>query len=246
LFLKIAYIFVKIFLFGVFMLRFLTVKSLFAMFFGLVLWAILGNVPASAQSRLGSEPGKFDFYVLSLSWSPSFCEGARNKGGMQCAGAKPFSFIVHGLWPQFHKGYPEYCTMPAPELPQATISKMLDIMPAPGLIKHEWAKHGTCSGLSAPQYFENIRKARAAIKIPALFENVTSYQTISPQEVEEAFIKANPNLKNDMIAVQCSQRNLSEVRVCFNRDFTFASCPETDKRACRRDKMVVPPLRNSP
>lgn len=199
--------------------------------------------PSLAQSRLGSTPGQFDFYVLALSWSPSFCEGARNGGGMQCAGSKNYSFVVHGLWPQFHKGFPEYCTMPAPELPQATISKMLDIMPAVGLIKHQWNKHGTCTGLSPSQYFENTRKARAAIKIPAQFENVTSYQTTTPDEVETLFLKANPTLKPDMIAVQCGQRNLSEVRVCFNRDFTFTSCPETDRRACRREKITLPPMR---
>jgi ribonuclease T2 len=31
---------------------------------------------AGAQDPRQNEPGQFDFYVLSLSWSPSFCEAA--------------------------------------------------------------------------------------------------------------------------------------------------------------------------
>src|SRR5438874_4074521 len=68
---------------------------------------------ASAQDRRQNTPGEFDFYVLSLSWSPSFCEQASERGndrrsGAQCGG-RPFSFVVHGLWPQYERGFPEYC-----------------------------------------------------------------------------------------------------------------------------------------
>ncbi|MCB1968558.1 MAG: ribonuclease, partial [Candidatus Accumulibacter sp.] len=52
----------------------------------------------------------FDFYVLALSWSPAYCliEGDRaNK--QQCAEERDLGFVVHGLWPQFESGYPEFC-----------------------------------------------------------------------------------------------------------------------------------------
>jgi ribonuclease T2 len=199
-------------------------------------------MPANAQRRLGGEPGKFDFYVLALSWSPSFCEG-RERRGMQCAGDKPFSFVVHGLWPQFTKGFPEFCAVPAPDLDRRTVSSMLDIMPAPNLVKHEWEKHGTCSGLTPYAYFENVRKARAAVKIPAKYENPQDYITVSPQELEEDFIKVNPTLKHDMIAVQCNRQRVSEIRVCMGKDFRFISCEETDRRACKTDKITLPPAR---
>lgn len=208
----------------------------------LLFLALFMVLPANAQRKLGGEPGKFDFYVLALSWSPSFCEG-RERRGMQCAGDKPFSFVVHGLWPQFHKGYPEFCQVPSPELDRRTVSAMLDIMPAPNLVKHEWEKHGTCAGLSVQGYFEAVRKARAAVKIPVEFENQTEYRTISPDEVEAAFLKANPALKTDMLSVQCDRRNMREVYICIGRDFHFISCPEVDRRACRRDNMVMPPAR---
>src|ERR1700761_7671640 len=205
--------------------------------------------PASGQDSRQNAPGEFDFYVLSLSWSPSFCEEAEERGGggrsqaQQCGG-RPFSFVVHGLWPQYERGYPEYCVRPSPRLGRNIMASMLDLMPAPGLIYNEWDKHGTCSGLGERAYFENIRKARAAVKIPDDYLQLTDTKTVSPSEVEDAFIKVNPGLKASGIAVTCSRRRLSEVRICLNKDdLGFRECPEIDKQACPLDQVTMPPVR---
>ncbi|MFZ2077142.1 MAG: ribonuclease T, partial [Xanthobacteraceae bacterium] len=98
---------------------------------------------ATAQDPRQNAPGQFDFYVLSLSWSPSFCAGAAERGAgpaagnVQC-GPRPYSFVVHGLWPQYDRGFPEYCQIPAPRLDRGVVSSMLDLMPAPRLIFNEW------------------------------------------------------------------------------------------------------------
>ena len=192
-----------------------------------------------------NEPGKFDFYVLSLSWSPSYCEAAGDRGPppqQQCA-ARPYSFVVHGLWPQYEHGFPEYCQVPAPRLDRNIVSSILDLMPAPRLIFQQWDKHGTCSGLSASAYFETARKARAMVKIPSQFVDLKEVLTVSPDEVEDAFVKANPGLAHDAITVTCDSRRLSEVRICIGKDFSFHPCPDIDGRACRRDNVVMPPLR---
>jgi ribonuclease T2 len=207
-----------------------------------VLAAVL---PASAQDS--GTPGQFDFYVLSLSWSPSFCaETAERHGGqasgMQC-GARPYSFVVHGLWPQYEKGFPEYCQQPSPRLYRGIVSSMLDLMPAPHLIYNEWDKHGTCSGLSAKAYFDTIRKARAAITIPPDYASLQQPLTVAPSAVEDAFIKANSGLTANAIAVDCSRNRLSEIRICLSKDLKFHDCPEVTKRACRRDQVVMPPVR---
>lgn len=65
------------------------------------------------QDRRQNAPGQFGFYVLALSWSPSFCEAAHERApgrtvDQQCAG-RPFSFVVHGLWSQYEQGFPSYC-----------------------------------------------------------------------------------------------------------------------------------------
>jgi ribonuclease T2 len=201
---------------------------------------------AGAQDARQNAPGAFDFYVLSLSWSPSFCAESEERGNgrrsQQCSG-RPYSFVVHGLWPQYENGYPEYCQQPSPRLPRNIMTSMLDLMPAPGLIYNEWDKHGTCAGLSAKAYFEAIRKARAAIKIPSEFLDLSQDKTIAPAAVEDAFIKANPGLTNAAIAVTCNRTRLSEVRICLSKDLQFRSCDEVDRQACRRDEVNMPPIR---
>src|SRR3954465_1979926 len=97
---------------------------------------------ACAQDRRQNAPGEFDFYVLALSWSPSFCESAQERGSqgrsqqIQCGG-RPFSFVVHGLWPQYERGSPNFCQQPAPRLDRRIVSSMLDVMPAPGLVYNQ-------------------------------------------------------------------------------------------------------------
>lgn len=209
--------------------------------------AVVGFSPSMAVAQDGRQntPGQFDFYVLALSWSPSFCDARGERAPREQCGERPYSFVVHGFWPQYEKGFPEYCQVPAPRLNRNIVSSMLDLMPAPRLIFHEWDRHGTCSGLSANAYFENIRKARAVVKIPPEYMQVRDTLTVSPDEVEEAFVKANPGLARDAVAVGCDNRRLQEVRICMSKDFGFRACPEVDRRACRRERLIMPPVRNS-
>jgi ribonuclease T2 len=205
----------------------------------------LSPAGAQAQDRRQNEPGNFDFYVLALSWSPSFCEASGERGTppqQQCA-SRPFSFVVHGLWPQYDEGFPEFCQVPAPRLNRNIVSSMLDLMPAPRLIFQAWDKHGTCSGLSAGAYFETVRKVRATVKIPDAYIDLKEPLTVTVDEVEDAFIASNSDLTRDAIAVTCDNRRLREVRICLGKDLQFRSCPSVDTRACRREKMVMPPVR---
>jgi ribonuclease T2 len=120
---------------------------------------------------------------------------------------------------------------------------MLDLLPAPRLVFQQWDKHGTCSGLSPRAYFDHVRKARAVIKIPPEFIDVTETLTVSPAQVEEAFIKVNPGLTNEGISINCDRRRLREVRVCMTKEFAFRDCKENERRACRREQLVMPPVR---
>ena len=147
-----------------------------------------GLQQAPAQDARQNEAGQFDFYVLSLSWSPSFCAAAAERESgraptSQC-GERPYSFVVHGLWPQYDRGFPEYCQVPAPRLERGIVSSMLDLMPAPHLIFNEWDKHGTCSGLAPRAYFETVRKARAVVKIPPEYINLQELLSVAPAAVE--------------------------------------------------------------
>jgi len=235
----------------------MTEKPARAIIFALLALALSSAVAIAQDSRgenyqeprrhRGSQqgtPGQFDFYVLSLSWSPSFCEtGGNDRNNEQCSRGRPFAFVVHGLWPQYDRGFPQNCERPAPWIDSGLIRSMLDVMPARQLVIHEWRTHGTCSGLTADKYFETVRNAYRRVKIPERFVRINDYTMVSPDEVEEAFATANPGLVRDMISVTCDNRHLREVRVCMSKDLAFRACPEIDRRACRNPRVVMPPVR---
>lgn len=196
--------------------------------------------------------GQFDYYALVLSWSPTYCSTSGDNDDQQCnrPDGRRFSFIVHGLWPQYEKGYPEMCrTERKPYVPQPLIDKTLDIMPSGRLIIHEYRKHGTCSGLSPEGYFSTARKLFNGIRIPDRFKNPFEQQFASPAEVVRGFVQANPDIQPDMMAVSCggAGNRLKEIRFCFTRDGKPRSCGanEDQRRMCNADRMFIPPVRST-
>lgn len=186
----------------------------------------------------------FDFFVLALSWSPSYCEAAGDRANPhQCESGRPFGFIVHGLWPQFEKGYPEFCRDNPQRVSRDIERDVLDIMPSRALVQHQWRKHGTCANLSQSRYFEAVRLAREKIIVPDRLRNTGAYRMVSPNDVSKAFIKANPGLERGGIAVTCDRRRLREVRICLTTDLAFRTCPEVARRSCGRERVTMPPLR---
>ena len=189
-------------------------------------------VSSEAQDRRQNEPGQFDFYVLSLSWSPSFCDAVTERSPQSAArqpecGKQAFAFIVQGLWPQYERGFPEFCQNPAPRLDRNVIASMIDLMPSPRLIFREWDRHGVCSGLPARAYFETVRKARATVKIPQDYLGPAEPKTVTPAEVKDAFIAANPGLPHDGVAVGCDAKRLNAVRICLSKELNFAIAPRS-------------------
>ena len=195
-------------------------------------------LPAASQELAGD----FDFYVLALSWSPSYCETEGGGNRLQCGAEADYGFIVHGLWPQFESGYPEFCETDYPErVARETGEPYFDIMPGMGLIGHQWRKHGSCTGLDPKTYLETMRAARGRIVVPEELSDAQSAMTIAPDAVEAAFIEANPGLSSDGMAAVCSAGNFSEVRICLTKDLDFRACPEVDADGCRQPLVEMPP-----
>ncbi|MDX3927240.1 MAG: ribonuclease [Shinella sp.] len=187
----------------------------------------------------------FDFYVLSLSWSPTWCAENDAAGRTeQCRRGNRHGFIVHGLWPQYDRGYPDFCPSRQPDrVPEALGRSVMDIIPSMGLIGHQWRKHGTCSGLSQKDYFAVTRAARDRIVLPEALEDAQTTQRTSPEDIEKSLIAANPGLTQEGLAVTCRDGRLEEVRICLTRDLSFRECPEVDRDACRADSITRPPIR---
>jgi ribonuclease T2 len=199
-----------------------------------------------------NEAGRFDYYVLALSWSPTYCaEAGDQRRDAQCDGrsGRPYAFVLHGLWPQYEKGWPQDCkSADRGWVPGPVADRMLDIMPSKRLVFHEYRKHGTCTGLGVDGYFELARKLHGKVKIPPRFVNLKDERHfVGVGELVKEFLVANPELKPDMMSVQCggAGNRLKEVRVCFTREGRFRTCGrnEDQRRLCSADRMYVPPVR---
>lgn len=194
------------------------------------------DAPATPQG----EPQDFSYYVLSLSWSPTFCASKETANPEQCGPGRHYGFVVHGLWPQHESGWPQFC-LSDQRVDGATVEQALEWMPSRKLVVHEWRKHGTCSGLSAKDYFARVREARAAVSIPPRLHEPRQPITTTAAQIRTMFMEANPGLMPDMLAVVC-KKAVSEVRVCMDKELRFRRCGSDVKDRCRGETMF-PPVR---
>ena len=145
---------------------------------------------------------------------------------------------VSGLWASDARIYGRFGYGVAAEGDELTAG------PDEGLARYEWRRHGTCSGLSPNEYFAAAKSARAAVTIPPQFKDPHAGQSLSPAAVEHAFLDANPRLRPGMVAAECRDGTLDEVRICFSKDLdTFQLCPEVVRSRCHSETMSVPAVR---
>lgn len=207
---------------------------------GLALWA-LGSGVAQAD---GEKAGVFDYYVLALSWSPNWCalEGdARNSD--QCDARHDYGWTLHGLWPQFHRGWPSYCPTSVVPPSRRMSGEMTDLMGSPGLAWHQWKKHGTCADLQAQQYYDLMREAYSRVERPAIFRKLEKEVTLPASLIEEAFLKANPELDKDMLSVTCRDGYIQEVRICLSRTLSPVPCGRDVIQECGLKNARFTPVR---
>ncbi|NVO28762.1 ribonuclease T2 [Donghicola sp. C2-DW-16] len=200
---------------------------------------LLSAVMAQAE---GEKAGEFDYYVMSLSWSPSWCaiEGDA-RDAEQCD--TDLGWSLHGLWPQFHRGYPSYCNTLERAPSRRETDAMADIMGSGGLAWHQWKKHGVCTGLSSTAYFDLSRRAYNSVKRPDVFRKLDKEVKLPATLIEEAFIKANPQFEPDMLTVTCTDRRIHEVRVCLSKDLEPVPCGRDVVKDCTLKDALFAPIR---
>ena len=205
----------------------------------LVIWMMMA-LPAAAADR----SGVFDYYVLSLSWSPNWCayEGDA-RGADQCDPRHDHGWILHGLWPQYHRGWPQYCATAERPPSRAMTRDMADIMGSSGLAWHQWKKHGVCSGLSAPAYYALSRDAYARVTRPDVFRKLTRTVNLPASVVEEAFLQANPDMEPDGITITCRDGHIQEARICLSRALDPVPCGQDVVRDCKMTNALFTPVR---
>lgn len=189
----------------------------------------------------GVAPGKFDFYLMALSWSPGFCDSnPSGRGRKQCAVGAKLGFVLHGLWPQNERGYPSNCGG-SRAVSKTALEETLGVYPAIGLARYEWRKHGTCTGLGPTAYFAEAARAFHAVTIPEAFKAPTSAQTMTPLAIMRAFSKANPGIRPGMMAIACRKGELQEVRLCLTKDLrAYRACNQVMQRSCHAASIQIP------
>jgi ribonuclease T2 len=204
--------------------------------------------PGAPGPSVGSHDtaGTFDYYVLVLGWAPTYCLSKGDlRNDAECDERTPHAFTLHGLWPQYQKGWPENCpTATKIWVPSEVIAKMRDIMPSKNLVIHEYRTHGTCSGLDPERYFAVSRQLYERIAVPPEFKATDAALQLSASEIERDFLAANLWLKPEMISITCRKGKLLDVRVCFGRDLAPRNCGanEDQGRLCSAGAIAVPPV----
>ena len=208
-----------------------------------VLGFLLFVIVASIAAAKGERAGEFDYYVMALSWSPNWCalEGAA-KGSPQCDTKEDHGWVLHGLWPQYHRGWPSFCPTPEPQPQRSLTNTMADIMGTSGLAWYQWKKHGVCSGLSARAYYDLSRKAYESVVRPPVFRKLNKTITLPASVVEDAFLKANPSLSRDMITITCRAGHIQEARICLSKDLSPVPCGRDVSRDCSLSDAVFEPV----
>ena len=192
----------------------------------------------------GEAAGEFDYYVLSLSWSPTWCalEGDR-RGSPQCDPARDFGWVLHGLWPQYEQGWPSFCSTLQRNPSRADTAAMADIMGTSGSAWHQWNKHGRCSGLSHQDYYALAREAYGRIVKPEIFRKLQTSIRLPASVVEDAFLEANPALSPDKITITCKSDRIQEARICLTRSLEPRDCGTDVVRDCRMSNALLEPVR---
>lgn len=203
----------------------------------------IGFLLISSAAAANAGAANFDFYVLVLSWSPDYCAAGGAGNSQQCAPGRKLGFVLHGLWPQYRKGYPADCT--SEKLPAAVRARYSGLYPGENLIVHEWEKHGTCSGLTPEQYLSLSRKLKESVVVPAALQAPAKPLRMTAAQFKDAFTKANAGLGESALAVFCSGsgRFLREMYVCYSRDGKPVACSQEilsrAARSCGRPDFLI-------
>lgn len=177
-----------------------------------------------ANDKYGQHAVAFDYYMLSLSWSPSFCEQQKQKNGgnvpshlqFQCNEAAQFGWVIHGLWPQKANAHaisdhPRFCQGDLPPVSADLIKKHLPESPGAKLLQGQWEKHGACAFNDAQSYFAKQQALFRSLNLPAHEQ--------SRKELFQWMKKFNPQLKH----VRLESRG-NELYICYDKQWQPMDC----------------------
>ncbi|MGY2137891.1 ribonuclease T2 family protein [Pseudomonas reactans] len=140
-----------------------------------------GAQALDANEEITPNSEGFKYLVYAVTWQPSFCKLKPETTG--CT-KPPQTFLTHGIWPynnsvgQKTNRHPASCNT-APSCQSGTTCDISDdilkkisdtreiaelVTAAPqGMFRYEWKKHGTCSGQTEIDYFNDIVRLKKSV-----------------------------------------------------------------------------------
>lgn len=212
-------------------------KTLIAMLLCICLAPAASARKHRRHDATGTQDQGFDYYLLALSWAPSYCASHPGNHSRECSAHA--SFVLHGLWPQSENGAPPMDCGEAGPPSTATVEHMLNFMPSRGLIRHEWTKHGTCSGLPAADYFQNVERAFNSVRVPESYRSLSHEAQVRVSDLEQAFALEN-HAASDAFRTSCHDGELLGIEICLDKDLKYRSCTQS-ARECPVKQVTVRP-----
>ncbi|WP_337267010.1 ribonuclease T2 family protein [Oryzifoliimicrobium ureilyticus] len=195
----------------------------------------LAGVSGAGESSAQERHGKTSF-ILAASWQPAFCQGNQKKAECRSQTSdRPdtVNFSLHGLWPMRQ----QYCgvtsadqaadkkgdwsALPSVQLSDETKASLSKVMPGTqsGLERHEWTKHGSCTGISADQYFTTSARLIGELnksEVQALFA-ANIGKTLTADQIKTAFDKSFGEGASNRVKMSCrkvgDRRLISELTI---------------------------------
>jgi ribonuclease T2 len=165
-------------------------------------------------------------YTLALSWSPEFCKtrAEDRSHAFQCSGKSgSFGLVVHGLWPESAKSWPQWCEAKNALTP-ADVRGAMCLMPSERLVARQWAKHGSCMVKRPANYLKVIGILRSGLRFPD-YDRVSREDSLTAGRIRAAFADANPAWPESAIGVKLNARGwLEEIRLCYSKRFRPVRC----------------------
>jgi ribonuclease T2 len=165
-------------------------------------------------------------YTLALTWAAQYCRtnSGDDSAKFQCNSGNRFGFTLHGLWPDgIGKQWPQYCA-PTPLLSEDVLRRNLCATPSVQLLQHEYAKHGTCMGISPTQYFARSTALYGRLRYPDM--NALSRRPgLTAGQFATAFARANRGISANMLKITANRGGwLDEVWICLDKSFAYTAC----------------------
>jgi len=189
-------------------------------------------------------------YVLALSWQPGFCASDAGTDKTECAGDAASELTLHGLWPNADRNGDghldaddDYCLgadrarllatdrrdwakLPPVPLSADLRRRLGDVMPGmrSQLERHQWVKHGSCSGLGPERYFAAAVTLSEAVRDSQLAETIQAQagMDVSRRDLLLAFSADFGKGSERAVQLLCRSEDgiatLTEIRVRLQAD----------------------------